>query len=419
VVVICALILGASLTPFLLADDKPAGKPPQPGPDPKAARKVIDDVPLAFEDLLLIQRSQLAVLGLGGGLQPQVGLFCTVSAYCSGELPELGIWTFERFFDNPQNRKLVAAATLPLLGCASHGCLTEVVTLHGGNLELWTLHDTNRVSPLSASLLPGIRDEKALPGPLDNEREVLAYCEALVKANRTAARAFDEAARKDLFYQQLYTEPKKYRGEVVRIQGHLRRLTYLDPPLAAKVEGVTAAYEAWVFSDVYGANPFCVLITELPPGLKPQERMDREVTFSGYFFKKYGFRGADNKIRFAPLLIGKTLKVAPPPESDKDWAWGLGPLFLTGVVVTAGTVVGLALWFRRGDHQVRHRLGRLRTFEFVEPAPDRIPLAAPLAQPVPPPGSQAAAQVFPINRLEGLAGGPGHLPEAPSGPPQG
>jgi len=104
--------------------------------------------------------------------------------------------------------------------------------------------------------------------------------------------------------------------------------------------------------------------------------------------------------------------VPVPPEPDTDWARGLGPLFLTAIVLTAGTLVGLALWFRRGDREIRERLRRLRLKnEFVPPAPDRVPLAAPLAQPV--------APTFPINRLEGFTGGPGSQPESPAGPPFG
>src|SRR5262249_33043447 len=133
-------------------------------------------------------------------------------------------------------------------------------------------------------------------------------------------------------------------------------------------------------------NPVCILFTELPPGLKPGDKLEVQVRFAGYFYKLYRYHSADkNKPRDAPLLIGHTVTVLEPPhEGDLNWFKQLIPLFLTLGCVVLGGLLFLPLSYRRADEQVRRRLAAIRLGEFVAPAPDTPPLATPVARPVRP-----------------------------------
>jgi hypothetical protein len=214
--------------------------------------------------------------------------------------------------------------------------------------------------PIDAEILAGIEDKAPVRGAEENLFESQAYNYILVQANRLSPSAFARSARRDVTFAHLFEEPGVYRGQVIHIEGQLRRLRKFNAPRLAANEGVKTIYEAWIFDAVHTRNAYCVILTELPPGLKPAERMDRYVAFDGYFFKRYRYEAGDGW-RDAPLLIGRTLTLqhAPPlPESD----WSLYKMFLPVFLssLSAMVVLGVVLtwWFRRGDRRVRASLAR-------------------------------------------------------------
>jgi hypothetical protein len=243
------------------------------------------------------------------------------------------------------------------------------------------------VPPLRADLLAKVKDSRGLPVlPADLKKaadqdfdEIDAYLDAVEKAYRMPAHTFANSARPDLTYGHLWNEPRKYRGQVAHFEGTLKRVRRYDPPLMLAQTGVRDIYEGWIF-DVkqYGANPVCVIFTELPEGIAVGENLTVEVAFDGYFFKKYRYTAGDSKpgqAREVPLLIGHApvrlhpvvaAESSPPPS-----AW-MGTL-LTGLLAFIAAVLGLALamhwWFRRADRKVQRRLEEARQREFVPPAP--------------------------------------------------
>src|SRR5262249_42762321 len=153
---------------------------------------------------------------------------------------------------------------------------------------------------------------------------------ALVNAHMTDASAFAAVARKDVTYAELSTRPKHNRGTVVHVHGEVRRVRKYDTPFevaqqdfleirrkkmkaAAEVvaaflfsqtdfpwappEPLSEYYEAWLFDPNYGANPMCLVFTDLPDGLPVAESVQppREVSFDGYFFKRYRYLSGDTK----------------------------------------------------------------------------------------------------------------------------
>jgi hypothetical protein len=208
--------------------------------------------------------------------------------------------------------------------------------------------------------------------PIRSGEEGLAYCEALVKAYKTSEQVFRRSATRSLTYANLFNEPDLHRGKVVHFEGRLRRLVRYEPPAETKLDGIIDLYEGWMFDpDRYGANPVCVLFTDLPASLEPGDKLDVKVSFDGYFFKKYRYKAADG-LRDSPLLIGHTiiLKQAPVNSDSEEGGFFSGMMAVTFLAVLGGVfflAFLLTLWYRRSDRLVQTRLLNAQASTFVMP----------------------------------------------------
>ncbi len=323
----------------------------------------------------------VAALAVGAGAAPRTGALGSLGVLCTGAHPDLAVWTLQGPLSTADGRCSLGAAAL--FGLAVGGearPLACLAALRAGDEEsCWTLVDSAQVPPFPDAWRDWVRDEKPiLAGTLEED----AYNGTLVLAHRADAAAFDAAARGDLTYVQLFREPARYRGQVVRVEGRMKRVRrYDDPPEKAREAGVAHLYEGWLFNDDFGINPVCCVFTELPPGLRVAETMEERVRFAGYFFKRYRYKAGDtpgpNEWRDAPLLVGKVVAVLPRAAAAPPAEWGrpLLPLFLALVAGTVLFVVSLTLWLRRGDRRVRRRLAALA------PRPFDLPPEPPPADP--------------------------------------
>jgi hypothetical protein len=247
--------------------------------------------------------------------------------------------------------------------------------------------------PLSEDLLKKIKDDTSVPdfsGKAPNRPDDFALyflqSQALVLANDTPAENFKKSAEENRFVQftQLFNEPSRWRGKVVSVHGPLLVLRQFDAPRPAQAQGLKVIYEGWIKGPTKGANPYCVQFTELPAGLEPFEPGQREpeVTFHGYFLRRFKYLAGNGELRRAPLLIGRTLERAPTPAPAVEEA----PFSRFVLFVVAGGVLLLIIvaflfgwWFRRGDARIQSRISRLREqhgLEFQD-----IPLARPVNPP--------------------------------------
>jgi len=225
----------------------------------------------------------------------------------------------------------------------------------------------DRAEPVDPAILAEVEDRSRVHGPKENYSEFLAYNYLLVLAHKTPEKALARGARRDLTFAHLFEEPKKYRGQIVHLEGRLKRLRKFDAePIAAK-EGVPVLYEGWIFDESLYYNPFCVIVSEVPESVQVGEKIDYEVAFDGYFFKRYRYPAGDG-VRDAPLLIGRTFsrQTEPRPALESP-----GPLllyaFLAVLGVTAALGILLGLWFRRGDKRVQAHLDAARNAGFADP----------------------------------------------------
>jgi hypothetical protein len=212
-----------------------------------------------------------------------------------------------------------------------------------------------------------VEDDAPVRNATQNRDEALAYDLLLLHARRMPTDVLRTAARRDLTFAHLFgPERWKYRGELVHVEGRLRLLRRYDPPesLPDDPDKITDLYEGWVFIEEYGQNPFCVVASVLPDGLKPAEKLDVPVEVDAYFFKRYLYGARDGR-RLAPLLIGKTIIAKPGPvETSENAVWAVPGAAVAGtfvlIGVTAAVGVAVVWWFRRSDRAVRARLAELR-----------------------------------------------------------
>jgi hypothetical protein len=279
-------------------------------------------------------------------------------------------------FVDDQTRGLVAASTAVAMRDALS---TAGLLALGQGTMLWQTEPaeapqriaaSDKVEPIDAALLAGVQDREPVQGADQNYNEYRAFNYTLLQARKTPVQALARAGRRDLTYAHLFEEPEKYRGQVIHVQGRLRRLRKFDTNQQATKEGVPILYEAWIFDQLNYANPYCVVITELPAAIKVGDAVDYQVACDAYFFKRYRYKAGDG-VRDAPLLIGRSLLAQPaaaaepePVMSIPDWLlWG----FLVFLIATFALGTGLAWWFHRGDRRVRERLDRTRHVAFLDP----------------------------------------------------
>jgi hypothetical protein len=272
--------------------------------------------------------------------------------------------------------------------------------------------------PIPPEVLNALRkaDDSGLPAP--GSAEFDAFQQVLILAGKTDDKVFQQAAQTDFNLEKLFNKPDVVRGQVFRVRGRLYRLQELDIPGDVRSRtGLTKLYLGFIASEeALKPGPFAVIFFDLPAGVKPGKDLNHLVEFSGYYYKRYsakvGKSSDDDSVEAVqgPLLIGRAITLTTPPASGpsmSDWLQTLLPILLGIIIGTALLLVGLSLWFRRHDAQVRRRIDAARAagqFEnFAEPSPQAPPLATPVqtvplakpVEPAAPPRGDPAAHALP------------------------
>lgn len=190
-----------------------------------------------------------------------------------------------------------------------------------------------------------------------------AYYQMLGHVQRVAPDELELASTTETQYVNLMTEPHRFRGEPLTIQGDLWRLYEFDA--GPNDLGLTTLYEAWIFTGDSQPHPYRVVCTRLPHTLTPGEDIRRPVRVTGYFFKReaYPSRGG---FHVAPTLIATTL--APFRLADSVPPTDAILPYMVGVVTAMGLALLVTLLaFTLGDRRIK-RLARQRTLGAVGPS---------------------------------------------------
>ena len=190
-----------------------------------------------------------------------------------------------------------------------------------------------------------------------------AYYRMLGHVQSVAPDELELASTTETQYVNLMTEPDRFRGEPLTIQGDLWRLYEFDA--GPNDLGLTTLYEAWIFTGDSQPHPYRVVCTRLPHTLAPGEDIRRSVRVTGYFFKReaYPSRGG---FHVAPTLIANTL--APFRLADSVPPTDAILPYMVGVVTAMGLALLVTLLaFTLGDRRIK-RLARQRTLGAISPS---------------------------------------------------
>jgi hypothetical protein len=297
---------------------------------------------------------------------------------------------FEFWFDL-RRTKLAAAAQVVGVG--------DPFTVIAMRLRMrgWDEPVPTEAPPLDPAWLRSVRDEKPFldmrarapedlksPALREGYEEYLAYCQAILLASQIPADAFAKSAAENptLTFGHLYREPRRHRGQVIHMQGRLKRITQHDPPPLAERQGVKAVYEAYIFPEHRkGAPPVIVIFTDLPPTLEVREDYEEPplVAFDAYFFKKHRWVSGKvdpkgrREVISSLMFIGPTLAVQEAPA--RPGGRSVMPIpapVLYGAIGFVGLallmLIGVNLWYRQGDRKVRARLRELQAQRFRDEA---------------------------------------------------
>ena len=219
------------------------------------------------------------------------------------------------------------------------------------------------VSPLTTQ---ESNSKEALASVSDNtfgipKAERAAYEGLLNQVSGADQADLEQTAHREVPFAVLMLEPNRFRGELITINGDLRRLSRIPNP--GNHVNKPESYEAWIFTADSGLNPYRVVCTSLPTGLAFGDQLTSpiRVRVTGYFFKRYSYATTGN-YHTAPLLLAKTLvptrksthkNVAAVRLHSREWI-----MIALGITVLL-VVVGLAV---TGRTQRRHRKSGL-TFD--------------------------------------------------------
>jgi hypothetical protein len=286
------------------------------------------------------------------------------------------------------DRRKAAAGAAQLIG-ARDMTLAAVLRLQGREWQIWKEKPVpDEVPALNPVWLDSVRDREPFidirerapdelmsPKYRKGYQEYWANAQAIVFAAQVPADVFARAAAENskLDFGHLYREPERHRGKVIHMGGLLGRIRELDAPLPAARQGVKVVYEAWIYRDQPGP-PVVVIFPDLPEGLRVgdyDKKAAQRVAFDGYFFKIYRYRSGytdkrgnwkeQNTLLFiAPTL--KTPRPAPTPGRERAVAFPVAVLYgVLGVLcATVLLIVGIMVWYRRNDEQVRARLRQVQ-----------------------------------------------------------
>ncbi len=186
-----------------------------------------------------------------------------------------------------------------------------------------------------------------------DESEVFYWL--LDHARRVPTATIEQAAEREVQYINLMTEPDRYRGEPITIEGDLWRL--YEFTARPNAYGVTKLYEGWVFTGDSSHHPYRIVCTSLPTGIEPGENLRKPVRITGYFFKREGYR-SNGGVHVAPTLLARRISINPMPNGIPQTA-GILP-YMVGTIMAVGmallvTIVGFAIGDQRSS-----RAGMLR-----------------------------------------------------------
>jgi len=163
------------------------------------------------------------------------------------------------------------------------------------------------------------------------EEEMPAYWRLMRWQYGQSTKTLRERARKDVLFTHLWQKPDKFRGELIRLRLHVKRV--MTDTCDENIPGVKRMYDAWATTDDNPNDFYVVAFCDLPSDKMPMgASVQEEAVFYGYFLKLMSYKSKEDKFRAAPMLVGRLVwyPTAAPVAAQTDWTW---PLVIVGIAV--------------------------------------------------------------------------------------
>lgn len=168
-----------------------------------------------------------------------------------------------------------------------------------------------------------------------------SFFHVMSHASRVPINQLNSAADENVAREALLTAPDYYRGQVIQVEGVLRRLEKVSAELNGY--GIEDYYIAWIITPTSDNIPYRVAALfaddELPVSDLIAEKIP--VKLSGYFYKIQGYASRSD-LQLTPLFIARRITKAPPTET---------PISLTEtsnaarwLFVVFGAIFLMAIW---------------------------------------------------------------------------
>lgn len=195
-----------------------------------------------------------------------------------------------------------------------------------------------------AAALAAVRDDTLFRGTdLDAWQRTFALLRA------TGQPALARAAAPRVSFSELFGQPRRFRGRLVRLRGTFHRLERLEAP--ANDAGIEAYWQGWLEPAGGPATPVIVQCLALPEGMATGMRIDEPVDVVGAFLKRQAYAASDT-VRVAPLVLAlEPARLPPPVEVAGSGAIGTWVIASIAALVAA-TLLGARLAGRRTDRPV-------------------------------------------------------------------
>lgn len=202
---------------------------------------------------------------------------------------------------------------------------------------------------LDLSRLAVVRDNTRLSMRGNEEAEPYYY--VLDFASRIEPAELEALARRDLTFAQFLDSPGDYRGELVHLQGAVKRLIRYEA--GPNDYGLDQLYEAWLFTEDSYNNPYVIVCTRIPEGMPMGDAISERVRVAGFFFKNNAYSAADAP-RIAPMILAQRLVWIRPAAASG----GPTPLKVLAGLIAVGSVAAVVvfLWLRRRTPSPADRL---------------------------------------------------------------
>lgn len=219
------------------------------------------------------------------------------------------------------------------------------------------------------TLLARVRDDTAF-----RSTEMDAFYHLLQILNETDEQVLEKASIGAVSFNQLFNQPKEFRGDLVNISGTARRV--LEKKLPRNSSGVERYYEVVIEPDDR-AYPVVIYSLDLPDGFRKGEKLNETIRLTGFFYKRWPGMSAKREIMSWPLLLSKTVRwqpaaVAAPPADGNAKLKSLTSGLALAIVASLAVMLLLFLGTRRKTRFVMPQANRdeLQRLADQEAAPD-------------------------------------------------